>query len=31
MIGPGGTVHLDSLDFSAPIAAFYRTTTLAQG
>jgi Uma2 family endonuclease len=28
-IGPSGTVMLASIDFSAPLAAFYRTTVLA--
>lgn len=28
-IGPGGSVTLPSIDFTAPLAAFYRTTALA--
>lgn len=28
-IGPGGIVALDSIGFAIPLAAFYRTTTLA--
>ena len=30
MIGPDGNVTLPSIDFTAPLAAFYRTTALAR-
>jgi Uma2 family endonuclease len=29
LIGPDGTLALQSVGFAAPLAAFYRTTTLA--